>query len=132
MFAKFKIALLSLAVVSTLAPISHADGFGITLMKKLHHGAVSIGFSSGSFWCPGPETRCAPAVWVPGHYETVYRQVWIDGCTERVWTPPVYEWQYHGRNPYRTCVRGGRFEFVRRNGRFETRPAQVWVEGAWR
>ena len=133
MFAKCKIAVLSLALVSILAPLSRADGFGITLMKKIHHGALSIGFSTGSFWGGEPETRCQPAVWIPGHYETVYRQVWIEGCVERVWMPPVYERQYYGCNrPYRACVRGGGFQVVRGNGHFETRPVQVWVEGGWR
>jgi hypothetical protein len=133
MFAKCKVAVLSLALFSMLAPNSRADGFGITWMKKVHHGALSIGFSTGFPWGGACETRCEPSCWIPGHYETVYRQVWVEGCAERIWTPPLYEWRYHGcGRPYRTCVRPGGFEIVRRGGRYETRPVQVWVEGAWR
>jgi hypothetical protein len=133
MFAKLKVAVLSLALLPLLAPASHADGFGITLMKKFHGGAVSLGFSTGSFFGGGYGPRCAPAGWVPGHYETVYRHVWIEGCQERVWIPPVYEWRAHGcGRPVRACVRGGCFETIRHAGHYETRAVQVWVEGAWR
>jgi hypothetical protein len=133
MFAKCKVAVLSLALIPSLASISHADGFGISWMQRFHHGVMSIGFSSGAAFGPGCEPRCAPACWVPGHYESVYRQVWVEGCAERVWTPPVYEWRSYGCGRlYRTCVRPGRFEIFRRGGRYETRPVQVWVEGAWR
>jgi hypothetical protein len=129
MFAQCKVAALSLALFSGLAPISRADGFGITWMQRFHHGVLSLGFSSA----PGSEPRCAPACWVPGHYETVYRQVWVEGCAERVWTPPLYAWRTYGCGRlYRACVRPGGFEIVRREGRYESRPFQVWVEGAWR
>jgi hypothetical protein len=133
MFTKIRIAVLSLALVALFAPVSRADGFGITLTKAFHHGAVSLGFSTGWPWFGAPEPRCAPADWVPGHYETVYRPVWVEGCAERVWIPPVYGWQVHGcGRPVRVCVREGRFEMVRHAGHYENRPSQVWIEGAWR
>jgi hypothetical protein len=133
MFAKTKVAVLSLALLPVLAPASRADGFGITLMNKFHNVAVSLGFSSGSPAIGTCEPRPAPVCWVPGHYETVYRQVWVEGCLERVWVAPVYEWRSYGwGRPVRACVRGGRYEIVRGAGHYETRPFQVWVEGAWR
>ena len=135
MFDQLKMPVLALAVSAVLAPISAADGFGIAYTKKGSHGAFSLGFSTGAFFggncepCRAP----APACWMPGHYETVYRPVWIEGCVDRVWVPPVYRWEYHGcGRPVRVCVCGGHFEMVRRPGRYESRAVTVWVDGAWR
>ena len=133
MFTKLKMPVLSLALATLLAPTSKADGFGIAYTKQGSHGALSLGFSTGAFFGGGCEQRCAPACWVPGHYETVYRPVWFEGCVERVWVPPAYRWEVHGcGRPYRVCVRGGHYEMVRRPGRYESRAVTVWVEGAWR
>jgi len=70
---------------------------------------------------------------VPGRYETVVRQVWVEGCERRVWREAVYETVYDwlGR-PVRRCVSEGRWEIVREPGRYETRYEQVWREGYWR
>ena len=131
MSTRSKLPVLSLALVAVLAPASFADGFGISFGGK--HGALSLGFSTGPVYGPSCEPRCAPAVWVPGHYQTVYRQVWVDDCHERVWIEPVYQWRSYGcGRPVRVCVRGGHYERVYRSGRFETRPVRTWVSGSWR
>jgi hypothetical protein len=133
MFSKLKIAALSIAMLPILAPASRADGFWVSLTRKFHHGAVSFGFASDPFCGTTCAPRCAPVVWIPGHYETVSRPVWVEPCAEQVWVPAVYEWRYHGcGRRYRECARPGRFERVCRPGRYEVRAVQVWVEGAWR
>lgn len=132
MFQRSKLPVLSLALVAILAPASFADGFGISFTKSTKHGALSLGFNTG-FCSPSCEPRCAPAVWVPGHYETVYRQVWVDEGHDRVWIPPAYEWRSFGcGRPVRVCVRGGHYQRVFRSGHYETQPVRVWVGGGWR
>jgi hypothetical protein len=133
MFNQLKMPVLSLALTALLAPTSAADGFGIAFTKRGSHGSLSLGFSTGALFGGGCDARPAPACWMPGHYETVIRPVWVDGCVERVWVPPLYRWEYHGcGRPVRVCVRGGHFEMIRRPGRYESRAVSIWVDGAWR
>jgi hypothetical protein len=33
-----------------------------------------------------------PRRWVPGHYETICRPVYVAGCEERTWVPAAYGW----------------------------------------
>jgi hypothetical protein len=131
-----KLTLLSLVLCAALAPASRADGFGISYTQNTKHGAIAVGYSSGPFW--GPGYRAGPyghraRCWVPGHYETVREKVWVEGCLERVWIDPAYTWRRDawGRT-YPVCVSAGRYEMVKRPGRYELREVQVWVAGCWR
>lgn len=68
--------------------------------------------------------------WVAGHYETVCRQVWVEGCWRDVWVDAVYETRIdHCGRVIRVCVRPGYWTRVQDAGHFETREVQVWVDG---
>jgi hypothetical protein len=134
MFQALEKSLLSTALLAVLAPAALADGFGIAVGR----GGFSIGFSTGPSWSPAPPPPCPPPAcpppcWVPGHYETVCRPVYVAGCEERAWVPARYGWM---RDPYGRafwgCVEPGRFVRTRRPGHYENRDVRVWVAGAWR
>lgn len=85
--------------------------------------------------------RCAPrstsyaatrAVWVPGHFERVERQVWVEGGTRREWIPPLTRRVCTSWGGVReVVVRPGRWVLVPLPGRYEVRCEDVWVPGAW-
>jgi hypothetical protein len=133
MFRTTKRFFLPLALVTLCAPASRADGFGISFGGLFHHGAFGIGISTGPLWSPAPPAPCLPRRWVPGHYETVIRPVYVAGCEERVWVPAEYGWvrTRWGRAVW-ACTNPGHYEVVRRPGRCENREVRVWVEGSWR
>jgi|RhiMethySRZTD1v2_1073278.scaffolds.fasta_scaffold1926267_1 hypothetical protein len=133
MFDAPKKPVLTLALVALLAPASFADGFGVAFTRLFHHGAVSVGYSTGPFWNPSCVEPCPPRRWVPGHYETICRPVYVAGCEERTWVPARYGWvrDRYGRT-FWACVQPGHFEVIRRPGRYENREVRVWVEGGWR
>ena len=132
MFRALKTSLLSTVLLASLAPVSLADGFGIAFGR----GGFSIGFSTGPAWIPAPPS-CLPPLppprWVPGHYETVCRPVYVEGCEDRVWAPARYGWMRdrYGRT-FWGCIEPGRFVVTRRPGHYENRDVRVWVEGSWR
>ena len=46
-----------------------------------------------------------------GHYEYVYKKVWVPARCERVWIDACYEWRTDGcGRSYRVCVSAGRYE----------------------
>ena len=74
--------------------------------------------------------------WVPGHYETEIEKAWIPGFYEKVWVPPVTRrvWvrRRHGRGHWEEeIVRRGRYRKVWRDGYYEYRNVEVWIEGYW-
>lgn len=117
---------------AALAGDSQAQGFGLTFKKDLGHGSA-IQVSLGNYCKPAPVRRLIHSGhWVPGHYETVERQVWIPGTCEKLWIEPCYETRYDscGR-PYRVLVAAGHWTTVETPGHYEIRCVQVWVEGCW-
>ena len=70
--------------------------------------------------------------WVPGHYETVERQVWHPGVCEQVWQPAQYGWR-HDRHGHRVryLVRAAGYVTVQRPGHYDTVCEQVWVPGRY-
>lgn len=76
---------------------------------------------------------CPPArQWIDGHYQTVTRQVWVPGRTERVWVPPTYATRYDAcGNPYQVQVQPGFWRTVQHPGCYENRTERVWVPGHW-
>ena len=132
MFAAKKSAL-SITLAALLAPAASADGFGIGFTKAFKHGAIGLGFSTGSFGAPACVDPCPPRTWVPGHYEIVVQPVYVAGFEERTWVPARYGWvrDRYGRAVW-ACIRPGHYEVVRRPGRYENRQVRVWVPGSWR
>ena len=78
--------------------------------------------------------RCIPQKqYVPGHYETVERKVWVPESKQKVWIPACYETRYDPCGlPYQVMVSPGRWDVVCTPGYFETRCEQVWVPGCFK
>ena len=122
--------ILLLSLVGALsAPAAAGDisfGFGFREGKGV---SVAFGYSEHK------HRRHAPVVhrkWVPGHYETVHRQVWVPGACEQVWQPAQYEWRYdHCGRRVRVLVREAGYVTVERPGHYETVCEQVWVPGRY-
>ncbi|MGI6460179.1 MAG: hypothetical protein ACOX5J_08810 [Candidatus Hydrogenedentales bacterium] len=73
----------------------------------------------------------ARSYWVPGHWETVHKNVWLPGYWENRLIPAVYRSELaHGREIL-VMVQEERWENVWVEGRYETRPESVWVAGYW-
>ena len=111
-------------------------GFGLGFAKVGKHSAFGVGISSGFYPRNGGVVVVDPAphrCWVPGHYETVCREVYVPGCERRVYVEPVYE---TCADPYgnviRHLVRGGFFKVIRDPGHFETVCERVWVPASYR
>jgi hypothetical protein len=69
-------------------------------------------------------------VWVPGHHETRYEQVWIAGTSERVWVEPVFELRTDAcGNRVRVQICAGYWTTIHHPGHHETRAQHVWVPG---
>jgi hypothetical protein len=70
--------------------------------------------------------------WVPGHYETVHRQVYVPGTCEQVWQPAEYRWtRDHCGRRVRVLVRAAGYVTVERPGYYTTVCEQVWIPGRY-
>ena len=132
MLGHLKTLVLSLGACALLVPAASADSFGFSFGRRSRHSAIAFGFSTGPVCAPVRVVRYAPRVWVPGHYETVCREVWIEGRVEQVWVEPRFELRYDscGR-AFQFLVSDGCWRTVRHPGHYETQRFQVWVEGQW-
>jgi hypothetical protein len=118
--------ILLLSLVGALsAPAAAGDiAFGFGYRDGGRH-RISVGFGY-SEW--GHRHR----TWVPGHYETVSRQVWVPGGCEQVWQPAEYGWRHdHCGRRMRVLVRPAGYVTVHTPGRYETVCEQVWVPGRY-
>lgn len=127
------------AAIAALAGGAAAQTLQIGFQKNGHHGNISIGANVQL----GPVREYREAlrdarfdrhyyIWVPAHYETVVRQVWVEGCFRDVWVDPVYEYRLdHCNRLVKVCVRAGYWARVQDPGHFETRREQVWVDGRY-
>lgn len=115
---------LSLAAAALLlAPDARAQGFGISFGKPGKWGAyVNVPLCQ-----PGPPA----SRYVRGHYETRCEDVWVAGCSERVWIEACYETRYHCGRAVRVLVRPGYWKTIQQPGHYETRTVRVWVPGHW-
>jgi hypothetical protein len=131
--------ILSLAAVVTLvvvasAPASAQGSLSLGFAKFSKHSAFGIGFNSGPLYHrPNRVVVVDPIpcrTYVPGCYVTRCVEVWVPGCSERVWIEPRYETVVdHCGNVARVLVRAGHFKVIERPGHFETKHVQVWVPG---
>jgi hypothetical protein len=132
--------ILSLAAVVTLVavgsvPASAQGSLSIGFAKFGKKSAFGIGFNSGPIYHRPGRVIVDPIryrTFVPGHYETRCVEVWVPGCTERVWIEPCYETVVLPcGNVSRVLVREGYFKLIEKPGHFETRHVQVWVPGTY-
>ena len=75
-------------------------------------------------------------IWIAGHYETVTKKVWVPGYHEKVCVPPVTRRVWvsgrYGRGHWEEeIIRPGRYKRVWREGYYEYRDVEVWVDGYW-
>ena len=121
------------ALLCAYLPMSaHAQGPSFNLTEATRYGSIemTLGMPLGR-----PNyMRCEPRrVWVPGHFESRWKDVWIAGATHDVWVPAQYEWRWASfARPYRVCIRAGYWRAVTDPGHYESRNVQVWIPGAWR
>ena len=120
-------SLLMAAVLAWLAPNATAQ-----VVATTHYGSTT--YASPGPWGAHGYTGgyVLSRVWVPGQFEIVHQQVWVPGCTQRVWVEPVY-----GRrvgvcgNHFRVLLRAGYWKNVYQPGHYETRSERVWRAGHW-
>ena len=78
------------------------------------------------------QSKCqARAYWVPGHWETAYKNVWIPGHWENRHIPAVYRKEIIDGRESLVLVEEERWENVWVEGRYETHQERVWVDGYW-
>lgn len=62
-----------------------------------------------------------------GHYEYVYKKVWVPARCERVWIDACYEWRTDGcGRSYRVCVSAGRYDTRTIPGYYTSRRVKTW------
>lgn len=119
--------ILLLSLVGAISAPAAAGDISIDFGFRSNRGvAIAFGYRDG-------HRRPAPVVhrrWVPGHYETVSKQVWVPGTCEQVWQPAQYEWRYdHCGRRIRVLVRPAGYVTVERPGYWQTVQQTVWVAG---
>jgi len=70
-------------------------------------------------------------VWVPGHFESVSRRVYVPGPVRREWVEPVFEWRFDLCGARFVCARDGYWRTVQLPGHYEVRCERVWRPGGW-
>lgn len=112
----------------------------LSLVGALSAPAAADDFSFGFGYRNGGRTRIAVRFghtdshvkWVPGHYETVSKQVWIAGGCEQVWQPAQYGWQYdHCGRRVRVLLRPAGYVTVQTPGHWQCVQETVWVPGRY-
>jgi hypothetical protein len=121
----------TLMLVAAL-PAPAQGSFAVGYSKFGKHSAFGVGFQTGAFYPrPARVVVVEPCrTYVPGCYETQCVEVWVPGCTERVWIEPRYDnVVLPCGNVARVLVREGHFKTSEKGGHYETRHVQVWVPG---
>lgn len=133
--------LLGLALsLGTLAPTAAAGDWGISFGKHGSRGGITIQVGShGSYDSHGrgrgrgrgrshQHVHGTACRYEPAHYETVQERIWIEGYTEKVWSPDEYEItrDVYG-NEFRRLVSRGHYDYVQHPGYYEVRSRQVHV-----
>ena len=123
--------LLGLALsLGTLAPTAAAGDWGISFGKHGRRGGVTVHIGSHSRVVSyGRGHRHGRLCrWEPARYETVQERVWVEGYTEKVWSPDEYEItrDHHG-NEFRRLITRGHYDYVQHPGYYEIRSRQVYV-----
>jgi hypothetical protein len=70
--------------------------------------------------------------YVPGHYETVTKEVWVAGGCETVWQPAQWGWRRDRcGHRVRYLIRPAGYVQVHTPGRWECVKETVWVPGRY-
>jgi hypothetical protein len=126
----------SFALLTPIASAAPGSGFGVTFSKQSKHTSFGLTFTTGGgFWNPAPQAQtfaCAPATWVPAHYETCLEKVWVAGQQHKVWCGPAYEWRYDACGKlHKVMVSPGHWSVTSTAGHYESRRVQVFEPGHW-
>ena len=125
---------------------AEAQGLSLSYGKRTKHGSFSINvgnpggygyggrFAKRSYGNRGYDASCSipRKRWIPGHYQEVPRQVWVQGRRSKVWVPARFETFVDDCGQVReVLVEEGRWEVRHEPGYYETRYVKVWVPGRW-
>ncbi|MDZ4860548.1 MAG: hypothetical protein SGI88_16345 [Candidatus Hydrogenedentes bacterium] len=69
--------------------------------------------------------------WMPGHHETFYRQVWVQGHYENRYVPAEYRKQIYNGVAQTVCVREAHYAQIWVPGHYTTVTDRRWCEGYW-
>jgi hypothetical protein len=118
--------ILLLSLVGALSVPAAAGDISIDFGFRNGHG-VSIGFGYTNAHRRAVVVR---QKWIPGHYETVSKDVWVPEVREQVWQPAQYGWSRDrcGRR-IRVLVRPAGYVTVVHPGRWKCIQETVWVPG---
>jgi hypothetical protein len=127
--------ILLLSLVGALSAPAAAGDISIGFGYSDGHG-ISVGFGyrdrDGDHHRGHGHRHVVNRKWVPGHYETVHRQVYVPGRCEQVWQPAEYRWtRDHCGRRVRVLVRKAGYVTVERPGYYKTVCEQVWVPGQY-
>ena len=123
---KARLSILLIGALAALAPAISAQR-SVTYSKSAP--SVSSAYFRGGYGGNGGyETS---RVWVPGHYETVSKRVFVPGPVKREWVAPVYEWRWGSCGLRYVCVRSGYWRSVQLPGHYEIRQERVYEPGRW-
>ncbi|HOF39938.1 MAG TPA: hypothetical protein PLD73_07675 [Candidatus Hydrogenedentes bacterium] len=103
------------------AYIATGQGVAISHSGRYYHRP----YRNYAYSCP------VRSYWVPGHWETVHKNVWIPGYWTNRLIPAVYRREVVNGREILVLVQEERWENVWVEGRYETRPESVWVAGYW-
>jgi hypothetical protein len=121
--------ILLLSLVGALAaPAAAGDvsfGFGFGHGKGGNRVTLAFGYQSNGH-------RHHDRVWVPGHYDTVVKKVWVTGSFQRVWQPARFGWRRdHCGHRVRVLLRPAGYVMVQTAGHWENVTERVWVPGRY-
>lgn len=115
--------------------VAGPNGVGVRVGHGVRGGRgirVGHGVRRGRGFRPARPVGHRHARWIPGHYRTVVEQVWVPGCIERRFVPPVYRTDYNAcGQPVQVMVQAGHWVNVRTPGFHRNVSRQVWVPGRW-
>ena len=124
---KHMIAALTVALISAPA---WAHGAIVSIRTPVYGvSTIAVGEPYGNHYNHHHHgSRCR---YVPGHYESVYQQVWVPGHYKPQYVQPVYtQTRVHGVT-FTVLVSNGYQTNVWVPGRYKTVSQQVWRDGHW-
>jgi hypothetical protein len=108
------------AIVATVA--------GIAILSEMLNPQPTVVYTT-------PVYQGAPVYqtqrWVPGHYETVYQQVWVQETYTQRYVEPQFGWTWINGVKRYVQISGGTYERIVIPGHYENQPVSKWIEGYW-